>query len=113
MARQSKPAPRTFGELRKLLAEIGDPWQPDPAISDDQPLPEFPTGGDGIYEPSDRVLPIGGVIDALKGHPPTNPDLLAVWREEGLLDKPDEAAAPKGRKRSRQTKATSAPDTGG
>ena len=39
-----------------MLAALGDPWQPDPTLSDDEPLPEYPTGGDGVQEPADRVL---------------------------------------------------------
>lgn len=116
MAAQSERAPETYGELRKLLAELGNPWQPDTSISDDERLPEYPTGGDGIEEPAERLLPEGGVVDVLKSHPPTNPDLRAVWRAEGLLDKrdePDEAEPPAGRKRSRKAQVTPAPDTGG
>ena len=51
MVTKSKRALRTYGELRKLLAAAGDPWQPGPTKSDDEPLPEYPTGGDGKYEP--------------------------------------------------------------
>ena len=95
-----------------MLAELGDPWRPDPTVSDDEPLPEYPTGGDGKYEPADRELNEDGVMAVLKGRPPTNVDLLAVWREEGLLEDAEDAAAPAKAKRSRR-KTTPAPDQGG
>ena len=47
MASSSKRTAKTYGDLRKFLAEVGDPWHPDPTKSDDEPLPEVPTGGDG------------------------------------------------------------------
>jgi hypothetical protein len=97
-------APETYGELRKLLAEAGDPWQPDPTRSDDEPLPEYLTGGDGNFEPEDRVLGEGGVDEVLKkGGPPSNPDLRAAWREEGLLPEGEED----------NNGRTPAPDSGG
>ena len=88
---RSERAPQTYGELRKLLAEAGDPWLPDPTRSDDEPLPEYRTGGDGNFEPEDRMLDERGVDERLKeGGPPSNPDLRAEWREEGFLREPDE-----------------------
>ena len=45
-----------------MLAELGDPWSPDPTVSDDEPLPEFPTGGDGEYEPADRAVAAEALI---------------------------------------------------
>jgi hypothetical protein len=110
----SKRAPKTFGELRKMLAALGDPWQPDPSRSDDEPLPDYPTGGDGAMEPDERLLGKGGVPDVLKGSPPTNLDLRAEWAEEGLLEDVEEGLAP-GQKRSRRkrTRAKPPPSTGG
>ena len=32
----SRRAPKTYGELRKMLAELGNPWLPDPTLSDDE-----------------------------------------------------------------------------
>ena len=115
MARLSKQTPRTFGELRALLAELGNPWVPDPSRSDDEPLSDFPTGGDGVYEPPDRVLSEGGVIEVLKRRLPANPDLLAVWREEGLAEEASGAGGASSRpKQSRGRKKISpAPDSGG
>jgi hypothetical protein len=110
----SKGTPKTYGELRRLLAEAGDPWQPDPTKSDEEPLPEFPTGGDGVYEPDSRTIGEGGVDDLLKGAtPPSNPDLRAAWREAGLLPDEDTEVSPR-RGRSRKRPSTKpAPDSGG
>jgi hypothetical protein len=35
----------TVGELRRRLAERGDPWQVQPSLADDDPLPGPPRGG--------------------------------------------------------------------
>lgn len=85
--------PKTIGDLRKLLADLGDPWHPDPRLSDEEMIPVFPTGGDGIEEPPGRMLPKGGIIDFLKKTPPSNPFLREVWKERGLLDEPDKPRA--------------------
>jgi hypothetical protein len=108
----SRRAPKTYGDLRKLLRDLGDPWRPDPTVSDDEPLPDYPTGGDGRYEPSDRVLPDDGVNAVLERSPPANPALREVWREEGLLPEADSTRAPARPKRSRR-KTTPPPDDGG
>lgn len=84
--RRGRAAPKTFGELRKLLAELGNPWSPDPARSDDEPIPAYTTGGDGTREPVGELLPIRGVFAFLKRFPPSNTLLREVWRERGLLD---------------------------
>jgi hypothetical protein len=114
MATNAKRAPKTYGELRKLLAEAGDPWQPDPTKSDEEPLPEFPTGGDGVYEPDSRTIGEGGVDDLLRrAAPPSNADLRAAWREEGML--PDEVTETRRPTRPSRKKpsTTPAPDSGG
>ncbi len=114
MATASKLTPYTYGELRKLLADAGTPWQPDPTKSDEEPLPVFPTGGDGVYEPHSRTIGTGGVDDLLKSATsPSNPDLRAEWREEGLL--PDEVAETRRptRPSRKRMSTTPAPDSGG
>jgi hypothetical protein len=116
MAKDAKRAPKTYGDLRKLLAAAGDPWQADPTKSDDEPLPEYPTGGDGTREPSNRTLGKGGLDKFLKtALPPSNPDLRAEWREEGILTDADEATEPERKQRSfrRKPSETPAPDSGG
>jgi hypothetical protein len=86
-------APRTIGELRRLLAEMGDPWQPDPSLSDEEPIPQFATGGDETEEPAGEVLGPDELIDFLRREPPSNPFLREVWRREGLLDDTDNGDA--------------------
>lgn len=116
MVKDAKRAPRTYGELRKLLAAAGDPWQTDPTKSDEEPLPEYPTGGDGTREPGSRTLGKGGLDKFLKtATPPSNPDLRAEWREEGLLADTDEVVEPPRPKRSfrRKPTETPAPNSGG
>lgn len=107
--------PTTYGDLRKLLAAAGDPWEPDPTKADEEELPVYPTGGDGVYEPDSRTLGEGGVDKLLaETPPPSNPDLRAEWREEGLLPQ-DEVAEGKRPRKSPQKKSRPipAPDTGG
>jgi hypothetical protein len=108
----SRRAPKTYGELRKMLAELGDPWSPDPTVSDDEPLPEFPTGGDGEYEPSDRTVAGDALIALLKAQPPSNPELRAVWRDEGLLAE-GEGGSSRARAKRSSRKRTPPPDQGG
>ncbi|MGW1288010.1 hypothetical protein ACWD4N_31055 [Streptomyces sp. NPDC002586] len=83
-------APHTVGELRRLLAEMGDPWTVDPALADDDPLPDPPRGA--LLEkdaPEELRLtelsPELDLRDMLSTQPPANPDLRARWREVGLL----------------------------
>jgi hypothetical protein len=114
MATKATRSPRTYGELRKALAAAGDPWQPDPTKSDDEALPVYPTGGDGVYEPANRTLGEGGVERLLaKGTLPSNPDIVAEWREEGLLPPDEGKAGPRPRKSAKKKVTTPAPDSGG
>ncbi|MEU6064076.1 hypothetical protein ABZ864_06110 [Streptomyces sp. NPDC047082] len=86
----SAPAPRTVGELRRLLTELGDPWTVDPALSDDAPLPDPPRGA-LLEEEAPEELRLEALPeevdlrDLLSAQPPANPDLRARWREAGLL----------------------------
>ena len=68
------------------------PWQPDPSRADDDPIPEYPTGGELGGEPPGKLLPDGGVDELLKDTPPSNPDVRKIWREEG----PSTAGRPRG-----------------
>jgi hypothetical protein len=81
--------PKTIGDLRKLLSQLGNPWQPDPRLSDAEPIPQFPTGGDGTMEPVGQVLPKGRAINSIRKDPPLNPHLREVWIERGLLPRSD------------------------
>jgi hypothetical protein len=82
-------APKTIGELRQLLSRLGNPWAPDPRLSDSEPIPQFPTGGDGRMDPVGNVVPKGGVIDAVREDPPSNPHLRDLWIERGLIGPPE------------------------
>lgn len=82
----------TVGELRRLLAEQGDPWSVDPRLKDDDPLPVLPTGGQAEEDiPEEhRLHPIGPDVDLgaiLAENPPTNLWLALDWAEAGLLDR--------------------------
>lgn len=111
----AKRTPATYGDLRKLLATAGDPWEPDPTKADEEELPVFPTGGDGVYEPASRTLGKGGVDKLLaEASPPSNPDLRAEWREEGLLPEDEAAERPRPRRSARKKSSPiPAPDSGG
>lgn len=99
--------PKTIGDLRKLLSKIGNPWQPNPRLSDAEPIPEFPTGGDGNMDPVGAALPRSRAIDAIRKEPPSNPHLRNIWIERGLL-RPSENL----RKKSTSRKSRR-PDGGG
>jgi hypothetical protein len=110
----AKRTPTTYGDLRKLLAKAGNPWEVDSMKADEEELPVYPTGGDGVYEPDSRTLGEGGVDKLLGGaSPPSNPDLRAEWREEGLLPEDEAADGPGPRRSARKKSLTPAPDTGG
>jgi hypothetical protein len=76
--------PRTFGELRKRLEQLGNPWGPGGWHADDEPLPIFPTGGDrlGLAD----IEAIGSDLSSyLQMLPPTNPAVREVWATRGTL----------------------------
>jgi hypothetical protein len=86
--------PETVGELRRRLAEQGDPWTVDPRRSDEEPLPDYPRGGQPEEEIPEqarlRALDPGTDLrDVLLRRPPANPDLRSRWIEAGILD-PDQ-----------------------
>lgn len=88
------PAPDNVGELRRRLAELGNPWTVDPDLADDDPLPEYPRGGqeDADVPAEFRAVaaePGEDLRDTLSQEPPANPFLRARWATEGLLDPAD------------------------
>lgn len=117
MAKRSEEAPRTFGELRRLLDGLGNPWRPDPSRSDDEQLPAYPTGGDGTYDSLGLVRSEAEVLDLLRSRPSRHPDLRDDWVEHGLLEDvaADESVPVKGRakKPGGARTPTPAPDMGG
>lgn len=94
--------PHTIGDLRKLLARLGNPWQPDPGLSDAEPIPQFPTGGDGTMEPVGQAVPKGRLIEAIRKDPPSNPHLRDVWIQRGLIRQSSESPKPSTRKLRRR-----------
>jgi len=90
------PALYTYGDLRRWLAENGDPWSIDQLISDDEPLPEFPLGGlpDDMGEQF-AMARLDSDIDVRKlitDLPPNDPGLRQRWEEAGVpLDRIPEA----------------------
>lgn len=80
-------APATVGELRRRLAELGDPWHVDPDLPDDAPLPEPPRGA--TAPEADEALAaarsVGDLGVLLEMSPPMNHDLRQRWVEVGLL----------------------------
>lgn len=82
----------TIGELKKHIIEQGGAWEVDPRLSDDDPLPELPLGGQSEEEipDHDRLKPAGRRFDVeemVRKDPPDNPWLLAHLVESGVLDR--------------------------
>lgn len=97
-----KDAPITIGELRRRLAEQGDPWSVDPRLNDEDALPNPPRGGQAEEDipRGDRIDPVGRDVDIweiIGRDPPSNPWLVLQWIEAGLLDRSAaEGVAPMG-----------------
>jgi hypothetical protein len=82
--------PRTVGEVRRRLAEIGNPWTVDPALGDDDPLPVYHRGGQPADQTPAGLLPTpvepgADLTELITAMPPSNPFLRARWTELGLL----------------------------
>jgi hypothetical protein len=89
-AESSMSEPRTVGEVRRRLAEIGNPWTVDPALGDDEPLPVYQRGGQHDHELPNRLLPEPvapgtDLTELITAVPPSNVFLRARWAELGLL----------------------------
>jgi hypothetical protein len=89
--RDEQERPQTIGDLRRRLAELGNPWTVDPQLSDEEPLRDRPRGGQPEDEvPADlraaAVEPSRDLRDVLAEQPPANPFLRDRWAQEGLLD---------------------------
>lgn len=90
--RATDQGPRTIGELRRRLAELGNPWRVDPTLSDDEPLPDPPRGGadplPGVAERLTAATPTADtdILALIAERPPANPLMRERWVEQGLLD---------------------------
>jgi hypothetical protein len=95
----------TVGDLRKRLRALGNPWEPDPTLSDEAPLPVYPAGGDATTGGPGELAAGEKLEDVLMrlGAPPSNADLRNVWREAGLLREERRPKTAVSRKRSRPT----------
>jgi hypothetical protein len=93
----SNPEPRTAGELRRRLAELGHPWSVDPRLGDDDPLPDYGRGGQPTEELPEnfaaRAPEEADLAEVLQQHSPSNTFLRARWVELGLLSREEAGEA--------------------
>jgi hypothetical protein len=87
---EKRDVPKTIGELRQRLAELGNPWEVDPRLNDDDPLPDPPRGGQREEDiPEEARLPTldpdTDLHAVISGEQPANPFLRTRWEEAGLL----------------------------
>ncbi|MHA7291321.1 hypothetical protein ACX80V_16990 [Arthrobacter sp. MDT3-24] len=87
-AGEERPA-LTYGELRRRLEQMGNPWTVDPLISDDEPVPQFPMGGEqadseDILRLATRIDPQADIRELIAMLPPNDPGLRELWNETGL-----------------------------
>jgi len=97
--RKNDDVPKTIGELRRRLAELGHPWEVDPQLSDDDPLPDPPRGGQPEEEiPEEhRIAPLEPEADLrslIAQQAPANPFLRRRWAEVGLLSQDEVEGMP-------------------
>lgn len=95
--RTSQNPPKTVGELRRRLVRLDSPWEVDSRLGDDEPLPQYPRGGQSEEEipEEDRLTPIDPGVDVqtlIAALTPANPYLRTRWIELGMLDQ-DEGEA--------------------
>jgi|SRR6516225_2978174 len=100
MAEPPSP-PRTIGELRSALAELGNPWTVDPRLGDADPLPEPRRGAQRAEDiPEEARLPVvspdADFSALLRQVPPANPFLRARWAELGLMSADETGAGEEG-----------------
>lgn len=95
MVKKTKQAvPKTIGELRQQLAKLGNPWQVNSRLGDDDPLPDHPRGGQREEEiPQEhRLASVEASTDLntlIIAQTPANPFLKLRWAEAGLLSQED------------------------
>lgn len=99
-SKTKQDVPRTIGELRRRLAKLGNPWEVDPQLNDDDPLPDPPRGGQRDEEiPEEHRLaplaPDADLLDLIAAQPPANLFLRTRWVEAGMLNQAEvEGLAP-------------------
>jgi hypothetical protein len=85
MREDEDPQQSTVGELRKRLADLGWPWRPHLGLTDNDPLPTHPRGGEYPEELKGAEVIEGKLDETLQQASPTNPYLQERWEETGLL----------------------------
>lgn len=86
--------PRTVGDVRRMLAEMGNPWTVDPSFRDEDLIPDYHRGGQPLEEIPEGLLPPplpsgADVTEQIRAVPPANRWLRARWVELGLLPADD------------------------
>jgi hypothetical protein len=93
---EKRRTPRTIGELRRELRERGEPWEPNPRLRDEEPLPDPPRGGlapgEGPEENQEPQPFEGDIEKLLRESPPANPLVRERWRDQDLLNEDDPGA---------------------
>jgi hypothetical protein len=96
LSEQRRRTPRTVGELREQLRERGEPWEPNPRLRDEEPLPDPPRGGlepgEGPEENQEPKPFEGDLGELLRESPPANPLVRERWRDQDLLREDDPGA---------------------
>lgn len=91
---RKQDVPKTIGELRRWLAQLGNPWEVDPQLGDDEPLPNPTRGGQSEAEipEQDRPVPLAphaDIVQVIAAEPPANPFLRLRWADLGILSRED------------------------
>lgn len=95
--------PMTVGELRKRLADMGNPWIVDPNLADDDPVPDYSRGALPTEDPKLTKSAKRNFKRALR-QPPSNPLVRERWSELGLLPRIESLAQANRDERSNQDK---------
>lgn len=97
VAEKRRRTPRTIGELRQQLRERGEPWEPNPRLRDEEPLPDPARGGlepgEGPEENKEPKPFEGDLDELLRESPPANPFLRERWQDQELLREDDPGAS--------------------
>jgi hypothetical protein len=83
---------RTVGDLRRRLAEAGDPWAVRADVADDDPLDGLASGPTPavVWEGgADPIAPDADLGEIIASVLPTNPLLQERWVDAGLVE-PDQ-----------------------
>jgi Papain family cysteine protease len=76
---------KTYGELRRQLAQEGIKWTVNPALSDNKPIVRPPLGADLTHYPQAKAQPVVDVAALVRAKPTTNTLLRSHLTQRGLL----------------------------